>query len=369
MSESITWIDCQMGLFAQGLTKDEDFTMNGPISVPHPPDIEVLPLYVIIPKTDTTPTSPLSSSQPENTEEQLEEQLRSLKDSSFLTSDNNQLISLRLMQEGAWTYLAPILEEQESHPYLPTSEPFSTLYTPLSQSPTEQLCPECPEPQTPQFLTPPSMLLPLPSSIDLPVQSIHRQALSEQQDSPWNSSLPLSPLTQTPVVRIQSVWDDEDEDQEDRDLQIENRSTPLMLSTMEWVNKVYSVLNALFAEWETTVPSTVETTIVQFAELLRLGISLKTAMTNKGLQELQERTILAAIWLLTMIGEMIPCGMMRSIETERAERPDRPSPTADSLTVDLGEPEGPRTFFFVGQRPEFHSKWLVGGRNISNADI
>ncbi|ESK85976.1 hypothetical protein Moror_9477 [Moniliophthora roreri MCA 2997] len=55
MSESVTWINCQMGMFAQSLTEDKDFTMNGPILVPHPPsDIKVLPLHVIVSKTDTT---------------------------------------------------------------------------------------------------------------------------------------------------------------------------------------------------------------------------------------------------------------------------------------------------------------------------
>ncbi|ESK80648.1 hypothetical protein Moror_15518 [Moniliophthora roreri MCA 2997] len=54
MSEFITCIDRQMGMFAQGLTEDEDFTMNGPISVPYPPDIKVLLLHVVVPKTDTS---------------------------------------------------------------------------------------------------------------------------------------------------------------------------------------------------------------------------------------------------------------------------------------------------------------------------
>uniref|UniRef100_A0A0W0GFJ5 Uncharacterized protein n=1 Tax=Moniliophthora roreri TaxID=221103 RepID=A0A0W0GFJ5_MONRR len=168
------------------------------------------------------------------------------------------------------------------------SKPFSTQYTLLSQSLTEQSRPECPEPQTPRFLTPPSMPLPPPSLIDLPVQLIRRQTLSEEQDSPQNSPSPLFLSTQTLAVHIQLVWDDEEEDQEDRDSQTENRSTPLTPSTMEWVDKVYSALNVLFAEWETTALSTVETTIVQFVELLRLGISLETAMTDEGLHTMYE---------------------------------------------------------------------------------
>ncbi|ESK80647.1 hypothetical protein Moror_15517 [Moniliophthora roreri MCA 2997] len=96
------------------------------------------------------------------------------------------------------------------------SKPFSTQYTLLSQSLTEQSRPECPEPQTPRFLTPPSMPLPPPSLINLPVQLIRHQTLSEEQDSPQNSPSPLFLSTQTLAVHIQLVWDDEEEDQEDR---------------------------------------------------------------------------------------------------------------------------------------------------------
>ncbi|ESK81471.1 hypothetical protein Moror_15795 [Moniliophthora roreri MCA 2997] len=126
----------------------------------------------------------------------------------------------------------------------------------------------------------------------------------------------LSPTLQRPqptpsdnsterVPHIQmTVWDNEKEnmDEEDnRDLHPERIFNNPTMWPMAWTEEVYAQLNALFARWEPTVPSTVKTTVVRFADNLWLGIYLKTATSDDGLAKLQDQTIPSAIELLTSI--------------------------------------------------------------------
>ncbi|ESK81535.1 hypothetical protein Moror_15656 [Moniliophthora roreri MCA 2997] len=107
-----------------------------------------------------------------------------------------------------------------------------------------------------------------------------------------------------PHVQL-TVWDDkeeEDVEEEDgRDLHPVRTSNNPMTWPMARTEEVYAQLNALFARWEPTAPSTVETTVVRFADNLRLGIYLKTATSDDGLIELQDQTLPLAIELLMSI--------------------------------------------------------------------
>ncbi|ESK83106.1 hypothetical protein Moror_6066 [Moniliophthora roreri MCA 2997] len=134
-----------------------------------------------------------------------------------------------------------------------------------------------------------------------------------------------------------------------------------------WMVEVYDLLNALCADWANTAPSTALTTVVQSVELLRLDISLETAVTNEGLLELRDATIPAVLHLLTTIHEMISIGITTSRETESNEQPGATG--APAITVDVGEEEGPRTFFFSPMDRFAVGEWLVGGRPIANEDV
>uniref|UniRef100_A0A0W0FNL2 Uncharacterized protein n=1 Tax=Moniliophthora roreri TaxID=221103 RepID=A0A0W0FNL2_MONRR len=107
------------------------------------------------------------------------------------------------------------------------------------------------------------------------------------------------------LLYILNLWDEEEEEDDnegdDRDLhpiRISNNPTTWPMAQTE---EVYAQLNALFARWEPTALSTVETTIVRFGDNLRLGIYLETATSNDGLVKLRDRTLPSAIELLMSI--------------------------------------------------------------------
>ncbi|ESK81261.1 hypothetical protein Moror_8482 [Moniliophthora roreri MCA 2997] len=346
-------------------------------------------------RTSVVPTNQHSSLQYEDTDEEFEEWLRSLMDSSSSTSNSERLISPRPTQPNAWMYLASVPEGRECHPYPSVNETLSIphsqllhnhppstsienplqnplypeLQNKLGSSPMSLLQlprPKCPEPLTPQFSTPLPMLVSPPLSMPLP---LHHLIQELQPESHQNSPPPLSQQIQTQVPHIVSVWDNEDEDLDNRDLQIESRSISPTPIIMERIVEVYMILNALCAEWGITAPSTVEAIVVQFVDSVRLGISLKTAITDEGLLKLCNRTIPAVIQLLTTIGETITIGMTRSMEMENPERRQEPPPAADGLTIDIGELEGLRTFFFTLMNREAVGQWLVRGEPLSNVDV
>ncbi|ESK83507.1 hypothetical protein Moror_4870 [Moniliophthora roreri MCA 2997] len=128
-------------------------------------------------------------------------------------------------------------------------------------------------------------------NLPLPVQLNHQGESSLVPPSfqltlNLNSPPPLSLSTLSPNIPIELVWDNEDVESDDRDLQTGNRSPNHIKPTMERVAKIQQILSALCANWENTAPSTVSSTLVQYVNILKLGIYLKTAVTDEGLVEL-----------------------------------------------------------------------------------
>uniref|UniRef100_A0A0W0GDK1 Uncharacterized protein n=1 Tax=Moniliophthora roreri TaxID=221103 RepID=A0A0W0GDK1_MONRR len=78
---------------------------------------------------------------------------------------------------------------------------------------------------------------------------------------------------QAPHVQL-TVWDDEEEEdvdeEDDRDLHPVRTFNDPTMWPMARTEEVYMQLNALFARWEPTVPSTVKTTVVRFVDNLQL---------------------------------------------------------------------------------------------------
>uniref|UniRef100_A0A0W0FEE9 Uncharacterized protein n=1 Tax=Moniliophthora roreri TaxID=221103 RepID=A0A0W0FEE9_MONRR len=182
-----------------------------------------------------------------------------------------------------------------------------------------------------------------------------------------NATNELESTSLTQSTSAVSVWDIKDEETDDEVLHPNNRLRPPTLHPEAWMVEVYDLLNALCADWANTAPSTALTTVVQSVELLRLDISLETAVTNEGLLELRDATIPAVLHLLTTIHEMISIGITTSRETESNEQPGATG--APAITVDVGEEEGPRTFFFSPMDRFAVGEWLVGGRPIANEDV
>uniref|UniRef100_A0A0W0F3E2 Uncharacterized protein n=1 Tax=Moniliophthora roreri TaxID=221103 RepID=A0A0W0F3E2_MONRR len=189
--------------------------------------------------------------------------------------------------------------------------------------------------------------------------------------SPNDTPPPLSQSIPTPNAPIVSVWDDEDTELDDRVLQTASRSRSPITHTMALLNEVHQALSVLCAEWESTAPSTVWTISARFATLIKLAISLDIVGTKEGLQELQDETIPVAHQLLTLIGEMIPHGMMPTTGMENNEQPQEP-PLGDGIVVDMGSPEGPRVFRRIDREMEmreprelqWQGEWLIGGQPI-----
>ncbi|ESK81296.1 hypothetical protein Moror_12135 [Moniliophthora roreri MCA 2997] len=185
--------------------------------------------------------------------------------------------------------------------------------------------------------------LSLPVRLNLPEEYLTQPDSLPLSQNPNNTPPPLSPLTQTPSIPIVSVWDDEDAEPDDRVLQTTSRSRSPTTHTTALLDEVHQALSVLCAEWESTAPSTAWTISAWFATLIKLAISLDIVGTKEGLQELRDKTIPAAHQLLTLIGEMIPCGTTLTTGMESSERPQDP-PLRDGIVVDMGSPEGPRIF-------------------------
>ncbi|ESK87122.1 hypothetical protein Moror_11881 [Moniliophthora roreri MCA 2997] len=141
---------------------------------------------------------------------------------------------------------------------------------------------------------------------------LESRVLTSNPDSPQPSATLqrpppiLSDDSTERIPRIQlTVWDEEEEEDDnegdDRDLHLIRISNNPTTWPMAQTEEVYAQLNALFARWEPTALSTVETTIVRFADNLRLGIYLETATSNDGLVKLRDRTLPSAIELLMSI--------------------------------------------------------------------
>uniref|UniRef100_A0A0W0FYT3 Uncharacterized protein n=1 Tax=Moniliophthora roreri TaxID=221103 RepID=A0A0W0FYT3_MONRR len=203
---------------------------------------------------------------------------------------------------------ASSMSPQDSHPLHPLSpEPLNEL----SSSPTFHsllLCPQCLTPPSP-----PSTMRPDSTPI-IPI---------DEWTPPTNLNLPPSPSppllyqsTRTYLDPLVSVWDVEDDDKtDDRALQQSIRSRAPTPHPEARMVEVYDSLNVLCASWANTALSTAQTTVVRSAELLRLDISLETAVTDEGLVELWDVTIPMVQHLLTMIQETILTGMRNSMET------------------------------------------------------
>ncbi|ESK83608.1 hypothetical protein Moror_12047 [Moniliophthora roreri MCA 2997] len=116
--------------------------------------------------------------------------------------------------------------------------------------------------------------------------------------------LPGPPPNTVPAV---SVWDDETASETAE--QAERRAT---------VEEVHNFLCALCAEWRTTTPVTVRTTIARSADYLRLGIYLGIVVSNEGRIDFLKRIILGAHGLLTTISTGVTT-TMTSMETENNE--------------------------------------------------
>ncbi|ESK83064.1 hypothetical protein Moror_16942 [Moniliophthora roreri MCA 2997] len=179
------------------------------------------------------------------------------------------------------------------------------------------------------------------TEIEADCTQLESRASTSNLDSSQPSPIlqrPLPTLSDDSTERIPhiqlTVWDEEEE-KDDRDLhpvRIFNNPTTWPMARME---EVYTGLNALFARWEPTVPSTVETTVVRFANNLRLGIYLETATNDNSLVELRDRTIPSAMELLMSILQDLTT---TTIFTE----------TANNERDNDEEPEG-QTEFMEGQ--------------------
>ncbi|ESK84932.1 hypothetical protein Moror_9243 [Moniliophthora roreri MCA 2997] len=214
---------------------------------------------------------------------------------------------------------------------------------------------------------------PTPLQISIPLHMIS----SSEQDSPRFPD-PPTPTTSPPLLYHTTqtlddptilVWDVEDNGMDNRVSLQEPRSRPLTPHIPGQIEGVFKTLNALYADWQITAPWTAQIMIAQYAEILHLDISLETAVTREGLKELQNEGIPAVICLLSTIRETMINGMTNSTATENAEDPERGPPSVDGFTVDIGESEGPRTFFFVGREPEFHGEWMIRQQSFSNVDV
>ncbi|ESK82197.1 hypothetical protein Moror_14445 [Moniliophthora roreri MCA 2997] len=213
---------------------------------------------------------------------------------------------------------------------------------------------------------------PLPVQPNLPEEPSRQQDFLQTSRTPYTSPPPLSPLTQTPNIPIVSVWDDEDAEPDDRALPIDSMSSDSITHTTELLDEVHQELSVLCANWESTAPSTVWTISAWFATLIKLAISLDIVGTE-GLQELWDETIPAAHQLLTLIGEMIPCGTTPTMEMESNECPQDP-PLGDGIVVNMASPEGPRIFRRIDREveqreprePQWQGEWLIGGQLIAS---
>uniref|UniRef100_A0A0W0FPD2 Uncharacterized protein n=1 Tax=Moniliophthora roreri TaxID=221103 RepID=A0A0W0FPD2_MONRR len=345
--------------------------------------------------TTSAPTTQSSSGRLSPIEEASNEQLRSPRGSTSSSLDSDVLeqfrpqsplpLSPRPTQLDAWMRLPTEeaqLPWQASAVYLPTSEPFSTpIHSPLpttpevmtrtSPTPAEELqnsptspllvpCPQC----LPAMNSPP----PLPVRLNLPERPSTQQGFLQNSRTPYTSPLPLSQSTQTPNVPTVSVWDDQDTEPDDRDSQIEMRSSDPTTHTTVLLDEVHQELSALCVNWENTAPSTVWTMSARFATLIKLAISLDIVGTEEGLRELWDETIPAVHQLLTTIGDMIPRGTTPTMGMESNERPQDPL-LGDGIVVDMGSPEGPRIFRRIDRETvmreaQWGGEWLVEGQPI-----
>uniref|UniRef100_A0A0W0G308 Uncharacterized protein n=1 Tax=Moniliophthora roreri TaxID=221103 RepID=A0A0W0G308_MONRR len=180
---------------------------------------------------------------------------------------------------------------------------------------------------------------PLSVRLDLPERPSTPLGYLQNSRTPYASPPPLSQSIQTPKIPTVSVWDDEDAEPDDRDSQTEARSNSLTTHTMALLDEVHQELSALCVNWENTALSTVWTMSARFATLIKLAISLDIVGTEDGLRELWVVTIPAVHRLLTMIGDMIPCGTMPTTGMESNERPQDP-PLGDGIVVDMQKGQG-----------------------------
>uniref|UniRef100_A0A0W0FID4 Uncharacterized protein n=1 Tax=Moniliophthora roreri TaxID=221103 RepID=A0A0W0FID4_MONRR len=191
-----------------------------------------------------------SSTQSEDTNRDLEEQLLSLADSSSSSKDNGCVLSPRPTQAYAWATLRPIPEQQTpplpmmiyEHSSTPQPQTLSSRmiepllgilpsptalnehkYSPMS--PPLQLPPQCHHqestpPQTPQILLQQSSPQP-----DFPHQS--------RAPSPMSPLPPLFYLTRTQDNHTESIWDVKDDKPDNRASLPNDRFETPMLPTME----------------------------------------------------------------------------------------------------------------------------------------
>uniref|UniRef100_A0A0W0G8U2 Uncharacterized protein n=1 Tax=Moniliophthora roreri TaxID=221103 RepID=A0A0W0G8U2_MONRR len=356
--ENMTRLDRHMGMLAQHISDDETFTVTGAIATQILTEIASLQTRMSAPMTQP------SSERLSPIEEVSNEQLRSPRASSSSSLDSDVLerfrpqspppLSPRPTQLNVWMHLPAEearLPWQASAVYLPTSKPFSTpIHSPLptTQEATSRTSPMPAEELENSQMSP--LLLPRPQCLPT-----------------MNSPPPLP----TPNVPIVSVWDDEDAELDDRASPIDSISNDPIMHTMALLDEVHQELSVLCANWESTAPLTVWTMSAQFATLIKLAISLDIVGTEEGLRELRDETIPAVHQLLTSIGDMIPRGMMPTMEMENSERPQDP-PLGDGIIVDMGSPEGPRIFRRIDREtemrerrePQWQGEWLIGGQPI-----
>uniref|UniRef100_A0A0W0FM50 Uncharacterized protein n=1 Tax=Moniliophthora roreri TaxID=221103 RepID=A0A0W0FM50_MONRR len=322
-----------------------------------------------------------------DTDVNSEVQYTSPEDSTSLSEDNDYVTSPLVPRTQAWMTLTPV--QEETMPSVPTeTSPFSTPQLPMLLNPENELlrvtppsltqlakhnysptpalqvlCPLCPEIPSEE---------PMPLWTPIPLHTIS----SSKPDSPRFLD-PPTPMTSPPptyhmtcvqVDPIVSVWDVEDDKMDNRASLQEPRSRPLTLCIRGQTEGVFEALNALCADWWTTVPPNAQITTAQYAEVLHLDISLETVTTRQGLEELRNESISLTICLLSRIQEMILSGTTNSTETESHEEHRNRPPLVDGFTVDIGEVEDPRTFFFVGQEPEFHGEWMIAQSSFSSMD-
>uniref|UniRef100_A0A0W0GFR6 Uncharacterized protein n=1 Tax=Moniliophthora roreri TaxID=221103 RepID=A0A0W0GFR6_MONRR len=325
------------------------------------------------------PTSPPSSTNKNNTDEDSEERLSSLAASSFSSAVRDYVL-----YPPPWSTLHQVPEERES----PQRLDRTNLSTPLSQRACEPLLPLEPSPtrlnEHDYSLTPPSQ--PLPQQCQNPRITLTNPQITPlspttppimNYDSPPITSLPppLYHLNRVTMNEEISVWDVKGSDDEDNEMEPESRSRIPTLHTTVWMEEVYEQLSALCVNWRDAALSTVGITLAQSVPIVHLNISLETAMTEEGLNELCNDTIPSVIQLLMTILQTISRGTTRPMETENPEEPNEdPSEESDDeapnapIVIDLGEEEGPRYFFVITRLPFFKGEWLHMGQPITSVD-
>ncbi|ESK82612.1 hypothetical protein Moror_11239 [Moniliophthora roreri MCA 2997] len=174
-------------------------------------------------------------------------------------------------------------------------------------------------------------------------------------------------MERIPCVQL-TVWDEEEE-KDDRDLHPVRTSNNPMTRPMAWTEEVYARLNALFARWEPTAPSTVETTVVRFADNLRLGIYLDTATNDDGLVKLRDRMLPSAIELLTSISQdlittMISMGTVNNNRNNNNNGPKGQTEFVEGQHMYVIDNGGARV-----QLAEFEGKWRPRELISSNLEV